>query len=99
MGRKPRVVVAFATRPGANFADPSGIKKLADKVESLKAQSLIPLYCEYGNQVVSRRRACRDDRPNLRSFPSSIAARRQVSHVSSTLAILGKVGTFAQSGE
>jgi hypothetical protein len=40
---KPRVVVAIASRPGANLADPSGIKKLADKVESLKAlaQSMI----------------------------------------------------------
>jgi hypothetical protein len=37
------VVVAIASRPGANLADPSGIKKLADKVESLKAlaQSMI----------------------------------------------------------
>jgi hypothetical protein len=34
---RPRVVVAFAPRPGANFSDPSGIKQQANKVESLKA--------------------------------------------------------------
>jgi len=34
---KPRVFVAVATRPGADFSDPSGIKKQADHVESLKA--------------------------------------------------------------
>ena len=34
---KPRVVVAIAPRPGANFSDPSGIKKQREMVESLKA--------------------------------------------------------------
>lgn len=33
----PRVVVTVATRPGANFSDPSRIKKHGDKSESLKA--------------------------------------------------------------
>jgi hypothetical protein len=39
---KPRVVVAIATRPGAHFTDPSGIKKQADNVESLKASDFSP---------------------------------------------------------
>jgi hypothetical protein len=34
---KPRVVVAIAPRPGANFSDPSGIKKQRDKVQPSKA--------------------------------------------------------------
>lgn len=68
---KPRVVVAFATRPGANFADPSGIKKLADKVESLKAlaQSLIAtMPHSAASQQDLTPEDYRDDHPILPSF-------------------------------
>jgi hypothetical protein len=90
---KPRVVVAFATRPGANFADPSGIRKPADKVESSKAlaQSLIspcPTVRRANRIAPSRITVTIIQFSSL--FPASIAARLQVNHVASILAILGK---------
>jgi hypothetical protein len=96
------VVVAIASRPGANFADPSGIEKQSDKVESLKAlaQSLI-------SPCPAVRRANRIAPPGITVtiiqfsglFPASIAARLHVNHVSSILAILGKGVTSTMFGK
>jgi hypothetical protein len=98
---KPRVVVAIATRPGAIFSDPPGIKKQADKVESLKAlaQSLIsPCPAVRRANRIAPRWITVTIIQVSGLFPASIAARLQVNPVSSILAILNYNATFTPLG-